>query len=232
VSILFLIAFAVSVILQLAILAALSRGAYVRYTTLTVYATGALLLSVLEAAAYVHLDVARVWNRIYWINELILQSLIFFAVVSLIYHALEEDPKRVAKARSYLTASLLAGLLCVVIARDPGRSAHISRWMTDASRNLSFLSAVLTFVLWSALMRHRSRDYQLFMLSGAFGLQTAGKAIAHALRSLGAVGPGNVFLICTYLASLALLAYALWRLGGSRAFPAAAARGKIGGLSP
>jgi hypothetical protein len=119
--------------------------------------------------------------------------------------------------RLLICAGIAAGVLIAsvlsVITSGSG-NASLTRWMTYLSRNLSFCSALLNFVLWSALIRRRQRDPQLLLVSAGMGLDTTGKAIGHSLRwiSRSAVPIGNVLIVITHLLALTLWWYSFARM--------------------
>jgi hypothetical protein len=76
--------------------------------------------------------------------------------------------------------------------------------MTVVSRDLSFCTALLNLVLWSALLRNRKRSVELLLVSGGIGLQTTAKAVGHSLRSLSLATktPGNFIVVLGHLLCL------------------------------
>ena len=49
-------------------------------------------------------------------------------------------------------------------------------WIFPLSRNLSFIEEVLNFVLWTVLIRNRSRDVVLLLVSAGLGIQVTGRS--------------------------------------------------------
>ena len=57
--------------------------------------------------------------------------------------------------------------------------------MTLVSRDLNFCAAILDLLLWLLLLAAARKERQLLMLSGGLGIEFAGDAIGHGLRSIG-----------------------------------------------
>ena len=166
------------ILLQLLLLAEVPRGAWKRFRALSIYLLVLFLTTVIEAAAFYDPAVyARTW-KFYWLHDAIRQALIYVVVLSFIHKSLNRSP-------STFTAKFLiwgGGTFFLIVSLFAAYDPRKGYWMTNLSRNLGFLAVVLNFMLWAVLMRERSKDVVLLMLTGAMGLQMAGKAIGHALR--------------------------------------------------
>ena len=188
-------------LLQLLVIGALVKGAYRAFPLLFTYVVASFLATVVEVAAF--LGVAG-WSkftvRYYWINEAILQFLIFLLVLSLIHRAMEASPQRVAVMRLLVLGALAFAIISLAL----NWNASLNRLMTQMSRNMSFAAVLLNLVLWLMLIRPRLPDTRVIMISGGLGLQMAGEAIAHSLRQLSrhAEVLGNLTLLTSYLLCL------------------------------
>jgi len=172
----------VGIPLELLILAALLRGAYRKYPFVFLYAVGEFLTTVAEAPAswaYIqgaHSTLGAVW----WLDQLVIQLLIYAAVISLLYRATDSQPgRRGLRIAVVLGAAVFAGGSLAVHFYWGGGSWHAA-WMRD----LNFCSAILDLILWTFLIAKRSTDTQLLLLSSGLGIQFCGDAIGEALRHL------------------------------------------------
>ena len=198
--------------LELLIIAALLRGGYRRFPLVFAYALALFLTTVVEIPAYIGyfsgLKGTRTRAFYYWIDEGILQVLIFAVVVSLIYRATEVvQARRVIRVSLIGGAALFAGISFLI---HYNARAVIGTWMTPWSRDLNFSSAILDLALWSLLLASRKNEVELLMLSGALGIQFTGEAIGQALRNQF---PSTVLLanVMIMLANLACL-YMWWNI--------------------
>jgi hypothetical protein len=200
----------VGLAIEVLVIAAMRRSsAYKRYPLVFAYCLFNLCSGVVELAAAmspnsVALVASRQYRDFYWTNELIGQSLIFLMMITMIYRAMEGVATRRVFCAGLTFVILLAASVSIVASGPvPGSYA---RWMTVLSRNLSFCSALLNLVLWSALIRRRKRDPQLLIVSAGLGLSTTGKAIGHSLRRISpsTVMVGNLIIVATSLALLLL----------------------------
>src|SRR5664279_6186313 len=104
-------AYLVGVPLLLMVVAVLLRGEYRRYPFVFLYAVVDLLTTILEiqpSMAYGsgNAEARHRWVHMFWINERIMQVLVFLLVISLVYSATKHlRPRR----------ALLAGIICATV---------------------------------------------------------------------------------------------------------------------
>ncbi len=173
--------------IQIALIHALLRGHYRRYPLVFFYSLVLLLTTVVEVSAYTAAQsgarlLARSWRLYYWINDAILQALIFAVVISLIYRALSRSKARAAVRRWLIPVALAVFAACFAL--RAGSLQHLSAWMTLVSRDLNFVAMILDLLLWTTLMAARKKDRELLMLSGGLGIQFAGAAAGQSVRQL------------------------------------------------
>ena len=175
--------------LQLLVIRVFLRGAWRRFPFIFVYLIATFLTTVAEMPVYLsyysgnHASYSRlVW--LYWLDELILQVLVFAAVISLLYYA-----TAAFQSRKILRTSLVAGALVFAAASflyhcPPNPLAVPSLWMTPWSRDLNLCATILDLALWALLLGSRDKDMRLLMVSGSLGVMFTGEAIGGTLRHL------------------------------------------------
>lgn len=176
---------AIGMALEVLAISALLRGAYKRFPLLFAYCVTLLLTTVVEVASYTAAysgarELADKWKYYYWVNDALLQALVFAVVISLIYRA-------VGRSRRAVRLLLIVGaflIFTVSFLAHRGPMSDLSGWMTLVSRDLSFVAVILDLLLWMLLIAARRKDRQLLMLSGALGIQFTGAAIGQSLRQL------------------------------------------------
>lgn len=201
----------IGVPLELLIIAALLRGPYRRFPVIFVYIIAYFLTTVAEIPVYIAFYAgvkgARGFRvKLYWVDEGILQLLVFAVVMSLIYEASSRvGSRRLVRAGLSVGAVVFAGV-SFLLHYSP--HVNLSVWMTPWTRDLSFCSTVLDVALWFLLIASRKKDTLLLMLSGALGIQFTGEAIGGSLRYLSTstvvVGAGDILIvladfICLYI---------------------------------
>jgi hypothetical protein len=208
---------AVGLILQVLVLRALLRGPYRRFPHIFVYTVALFLSTVIEVAALTSAQLgerslAVSWRVYFWIDDAVLDVLVFSVVIGLIRQALERAETRAAIRRWLGPGALL--IFAVSFLVHAGPLHHLNAWMTLVSRDLSFAAVILDLLLWSTLIASKKKDLQLLMLSGGLGIQFTGDAIGQSLRQLaiaqrnrGLVLTGNVLVVLTSLVCL----YVWWR---------------------
>jgi hypothetical protein len=195
--------------LQVLVISALIRGPWRRYPFILAWAMADFLTTAREIWPSLTYDsappqVLRTFNDIYWVDERILQVLVFLMVISLVYEATRQMQPR----RTLLLGTVLGTAAVAAITFSIHYNSHIltGRWMTPWTRDLNFCAAILDFGLWTMLIGARERDFRLLMVSGALGIQFTGDAIGQSLRgmsaSVQAVGAAVipwVNIACTYM---------------------------------
>ncbi len=203
------------IVLNLLVIWGILRGrAYREYPFLFLYCVIDFLSNVVESAAYFGnwTLAGERYTLFYWSNEAGTQVLIFALMLTLIYQAAEH------KQRMWITFGIGAVVVILSVssvAANYSAAVKLTRRMTALSWQLSFYSALLNVVLWTALIRSRNRSVQMLLIAGGLGLLTAGKAIGHQLRGMspGIVPFANAFIILSHM--LCLLIW--WRAFTRRA---------------
>ncbi len=203
--------------LELLIIAALLRGGYRRFPFIFVYTIIDFLTTVVElpsAVGYVRgmPRAAVALASVYWLDEVILQVLVYAVVMSLIYQATGKlRSRRIVRASLIAGAILFAGI-SFLIHWDP--ALNVGSFMTPWTRDLNFCSAILDLALWALLIASREKDHQLLMLSGGLGIQFTGEAIGESVRNLAMRSHsrplslfGNILIMLTNL----LFLYIWWQ---------------------
>jgi len=196
--------------LEVLVVDAMRRGeAYRRYPFVFLYVIVDFITTVVEiqpglefktgTAAAIHR-----YTAIYWTNQWIMQALVFLLVIGLLYRASARIGPRRTILLGLIGATLLFAAISLAACYRPGLST--GRWMTPWTRDLNFCAAILDLVLWAILIHSKEKDYRLLMVSGALGVQFAGRAMGESLREISrATVPLTGILIllanlaCTYI---------------------------------
>ena len=158
-------------------------------------------------------DAVRLYARLYWSNDVIVDLLRFLLVIVLTYAATPEGAKRVSIGR------ILGGIVAVVVVLpfllfplhfEPWPEAS---WFNSTSELLNFGAAIMNLGLWGALLANRKRDPQFVAVSIGLGVVVTGAALSYGLRHLipaSAIFIPNVFLMLTQLAGWTIWCRAFW----------------------
>ena len=180
-------AYLVGLPLELMVIAALLRGEYRRYPFMFLYAVVDLLTTILEiqpAIAYDSRtpDAKHQWAVMFWVNERIMQVLVFLLVISLVYIATKHLRPRRTMLTGIICGTALVAAISFLAHYDP--NLPTGRYMTRWTRDLNFCAVFLDLGLWALLIGSREKDYKLLLITGALGLQFTGGAIGQALRDM------------------------------------------------
>jgi hypothetical protein len=175
-------AWAIGLWLNLLVIFALARGSYRQYPFVFAYAVTLLASTAVEIG--MQGAPRTVQDQYYWIDEAILNVLIFCLAIAFIDDAARQSKQKLM-ARHWLV--LAAALICAV-SFAVHHSSHLNRQMTLVSRDLNICAVILDLILWSLLAaarrpdRQRLPDRRLMLLSGGLGLQLTGAIMGEQLR--------------------------------------------------
>ena len=196
---------AVGLWLNVLVVSAMRRGFYRQYPFAFAYALALLLSTTIEiAASALPRDVQHTY---YWVDEVVLDILVFCVVIAFIDRAAAEA-KRNPIERHWLVigAALICGTSFLLRQDTPGGP---NRRMTLVSRDLNICAVILDLILWSLLLASRRPDRRLLLLSGGLGVQLTGAILGQSVRGLSRSGviPGTLIEVTTGLLAL----YVWWR---------------------
>ena len=205
-------AWAIGLWLNLRVISALVRGSYREYPFVFAYALSLLASTVVE----IGLQAAprRVQDGYYWIDEVILDVLVFCVVIAFIDEAARHSKQRTLD-RHWL---ILGAALIFAVSYTIHRSSHFNLQMTLISRDLNICAVILDLILWSLLVTARRPNRRLMLLSGGLGLQLTGAIMGEQLRqfSRSLVFTGTLLEVTTGLLCL----YIWWRALRTQPAPA------------
>jgi hypothetical protein len=169
-------AWVVGLWLNLLVLSALVRGSYRKYPFVFVYALTLLISTVVEITLQSAPKTLR--EGYYWIDEVILDVLVFCVVIAFIDEAARHSRQKFIE-RHWL---VLAAILICAVSFTIHHSSHLNSQMTLVSRDLNICAVILDLILWSLLLTARPPNRRLMLLSGGLGLQLTGAIMGEQLR--------------------------------------------------
>jgi hypothetical protein len=210
---------AVGLPLEVLVIVALLRGGYRRYPVVFFYILVNFVTTLVDIPVntqwFVNQDLAseRVAANVYWINEWVLQVLIFATVLSLIDLA-----TAMSRSRRIMRALLAAGALSFAgitfwIHYRPA-PVRYGVWMTPWTRDLSVCATFLDLALWMILIASRKSDRGLMLICGALGMQFTAEAIGESIVALSAAHRSEALALTGAVVAVAgnlLCLYVWWQ---------------------
>jgi len=207
---------AVGIPLEILAIIALLHYGYRRYPVVFLYLLANFISTVADIPVGIqsfvshNAAITRQAAELYWINESVLQLLIFATVLNLIDLAISMSRwRRVMRAILTAAALLFAGITFWIQFEPP--PVNFGVWMTPWTRDLSVCATILCLALWMILIASRKSDRTLMLICGALGMQFTAEAIGEAiiylsvprrsvaLGTLGSVVAVAGNLICLYV---------------------------------
>jgi hypothetical protein len=205
-----------AVLLNIVLLVLLLRGFLRKYTFLFIYNLAQFLIILAERVLLQDADRGTAhYRHVYWSTEIIWDFLLFLLIADFIQRALAGRPQQALARKLLWGVSAAVVILPFVLYSD--RPIFESHWFSGATQVINFGAAILTLVLWGALIASRDRDPQLMTVCAGLGITVAGAAFAWGVRQLapghssGAEGVryiADFFAVLTYLGGLALWCWA------------------------
>ncbi len=154
-------------------------GAWRSYPFLLLYLSAGLISQGVEmfVLSRTHTTATLSYALAYWTFDLVLHGLIIALLLFLMREALNG---RSGFDRTGLLIIAVVGLLVALalyMLFGPTKG-----WVNPLSRDLSFCEEILNLVLWTILLRNRTRDIVLLLVSAGVGIQVTGEVIGHTLR--------------------------------------------------
>ena len=215
--------------LQLCVLVIMSRGAYREFLGIFFYVLVLFLTAVADMSAFFEPGIWGGWYReVFYLNNALRQVSGFIVVLYLFFRATADHPGRGAIRLRLVAATVV---LIVAVSLLPYRAEMTSGELPDyfaaVFRNLSFANALVNLVLWIWLVKIRTRDTRLFLVSGGLGINMAGEAIGQSLMSMATSGAtpgilfdvGNLIAVLSHLLCLLIWIYTLRRVAAPAARP-------------
>ena len=202
--------------LNIVLLVLLLRGFLPKFSLLFAYNLAQFLIVLIEKVLSQAGDRGSdLYSHVYWTSEVIWDFLLFLLVIELIQRALAGRPERELARKILLVVLVAVVVLPFLLFHD--RPLFQSHWFSGASQLINFGAAILTLVLWGALIASRNRDTQLMTVCAGLGLTVTGAAFAWGIRQLASGknemaldvrNIADVFAAVTYIAGLALWCWA------------------------
>ncbi|HTS78518.1 MAG TPA: hypothetical protein VMG40_20075 [Bryobacteraceae bacterium] len=114
--------------------------------------------------------------KLYYADEAGVDLLLFLMVITFTYRAMEGNPLRKAAGR------VLAGITLFVVVLP--FAMYRQAYYNNAGEILNFGAAIMTLVLWTALLGARKRDRQLILVCVGLGLQVTTQTIGFGIREM------------------------------------------------
>jgi hypothetical protein len=171
-------AWAIGLWLNVLVISALVRGPYRQYPFVFGYSVALLVSTVSEIG--LQRASKTVSDMYYWINEVILDVLVFCVVIAFIDQAARYSKQKVVE-RHWL---VLGAALIMAVSFLVHHSPHLNMQMTLVSRDLNICAVILDLILWSLLVTAKRPDRRLLLLSGGLGLQLTGAIMGASVRRL------------------------------------------------
>jgi hypothetical protein len=156
------------------------RGGLRTYPFLFAYVLVLLLSTVAYMAASEDGRLPSSWAWVYWTVDLVLEALLYALVLSLIWRALRANPNRARLMRLMVAGVVLVWLAALALSH----AGRLNEWMTNFTKYVAFAGAVMNLGLWATLVERRHPDRSVLLISGGYGVLSAGEAISQSLRAL------------------------------------------------
>ncbi|MEO8052711.1 MAG: hypothetical protein ABI833_20065 [Acidobacteriota bacterium] len=142
----------------------------------------------------------RLYARLYWGNDVIVDLLRFILVIVLTYRSIPEGASRVRTGRVLSGVVAAAILLPFLLFPMGSQTWPKGAWFNSTSELLNFGAAIMNLGLWGTLIANRQRDRQFVSVSIGLGVLVTGTAISYGVKHFAQNSSiPNVFLMLVQL---------------------------------
>ncbi len=197
---------ATTVGLYFILLTRLLRGFLREYLGLVFYTVVLFLTTVMDIALYKSAD----RSSYFLVNETLRWGVLYLVVLSFAWKALSAHPSSHWIRHWLIVLSLLTVAISLYFTKDE----RTSIWILKTVNVLSVAGMLLNLVLWTLLVRTRSSDLTLFLVTSGLGVQAAIEAVAWSMRNLN----NRAMFQAAYYVGISghLLCLVVWILAFSR----------------
>ena len=205
--------------LQVVVVLLLLLGPFRRYALLLAYCGVQLAATVAEVVLSHEggREAGRqsaLFIRVYWIDEIVIDSLLFLLVIVLTYRALEGKPQRAVFGKILAFVVVVTAIAPFLVFHS--RPLFKTSWFNGTSQFLNFGAALMNLALWTAMLSNKRRDAQLLAVSAGLGVLVTGAAVGYGLRQFTVRGGNprelaNLFKAASYVLSMAIWCWAFRR---------------------
>jgi len=204
-SLLFSVAGAIGIALQVALVFFLLPRGVRKFPILMLHAVARLLADAAEVTLSRKLGFgAALYAKVYWTSEVFIDMLLFLMVIVFTYQVLEGSPMRAQAARLLTGVGVVAVLAPFAIYHQ--RVLFSNNWFNGVIQWLNFGAGIMNLALWTALLANKKRDPQLVAVSIGLGLAVTGAALGFGFRQFfrqgGMRNAANLEQILTHLLGL------------------------------
>lgn len=178
------------------------EGSLLKYPFLLVYCVVASCTSIAEYFVQ-NYGSHEVFIKLYYVDEVGVDLLLFLMVITLTYRAMEGNPMRKQAGRVLGVITFLVLVLPFLLFRHS--LGDFAVFFNGASEVLNFGAAIMNLVLWTALLGATRRDSQLIMVCAGLGLYVTSQTIGFGIRELLSTAHRwmpDLFMSTAYLVSI------------------------------
>jgi hypothetical protein len=229
-------------VLLLLLVVFLLIGPAKRFWVFLVYVSWELIASIGLTLADLHFhgtaqvtgsDAGKIYARLYWTNDVIVDLLRFVLIAVLIYQIVGTSKPQWGRGLSALVLVMIVlpfFLFQPIFSATPSLTLFPARypraaWFNSTSQLLNFGAAIMNVVLWGALIQAKKRDPQILAVSIGLGILVTGTAISLGLRHFAPSGEltaaFNLFINLSQLAATLIWCRAFWPVSKDAPPPAA-----------
>lgn len=193
-------------VLYFILLNRLLRAFLREYLGLVFYIVVLILTTVMDIALYK--SAGR--SSYFLVSETLRWGVLYLVVLSLAWKALSAHPSRHWIRHWLIVLSVLTVAVGLYFTRDERTSV----WILKTVNILSVAGMLLNLVLWTLLIRTRSSDLTLFLVTSGLGVQAAIEAVVWSMRNLD---NRTLFQAAYYMGALGhILCLVVWILAFRR----------------
>ncbi|HET9401537.1 MAG TPA: hypothetical protein VFO34_11360 [Candidatus Acidoferrales bacterium] len=185
-----------------AVFCAIRAKCFLKFLTLNIFLIAACVVNAIRYYVFLEYGAAsQQYGIVYYYSDTVLTIFLYFALMSLFLHVFRE-----LGASAYIRTG--AGLLLVAMAGISFFIVHQSqhrlftRFAFELSQVLYFVGAVLTYLLWGAVLKLKKTQTRIIQIILALGIYFSAFAASYALGNIYGRSYGGFWRVVCYAAAI------------------------------
>lgn len=185
-----------------AVICAVRAKCFLKFFSLNFYLVAACVVNAVRYYVFVqHGAASKEYGIFYYYSDTLLTICLYFALMSLFLHVFRELGASVyIRIGAGLLLGITAGISFFIVHQAQHRL--FTRFVLELSQVLYFVGAVLTYLLWGAVLKLKKTQTRLIQIILALGIYFSAFAASFALGNIYGGSYGGFWRIVCYAAAI------------------------------
>ena len=194
--------FLITLLQASAVVCAVRAKCFLKFFTLNLYLVAACLVNAVRYYVFLQHGAGSVqYGIVYYYSDTLLTIFLYFALMSLFLHVFRElgASFQIRIAAAVLLA-ITAGIAFFIVHQSQHRL--FTKFVLELSQILYFVGAILTYLLWGAVLKLKKTQTRIIQIILALGVYFSAFAASYALGNIYGKSYGGFWRVVCYAAAI------------------------------